>query len=540
MKKSIRYGLFLVVLTLAAAGVALWFFAKGEDLPAISTRPELDLAPKAPLTVLDEVSSVSAPLAPETDPAPEEAFEWPEGVIPNEVILKFSTRSELEAFQREAARAGLTVEVLPALNLVRVRVRDDRELRRLRDLAGDAEFAFNPEVNVPDVPPMDGIAAQYIPFGDKALAWMGIPIGNREWGKGVRIAVLDTGVADHNAFMQASVRHSTILDDEAAKGGVGSHGTAVASLLVGGGEVQGVAPGAELLSIQVLNGEGAGNGFHLAMGIVEAVNSGARLINLSLGSETDSSVLRDAVRYARERGVVLVAAAGNAGAGKLLYPAAYPGVVAVAAVDANGQHLPFSNRGNNITVAAPGYAIFTAAPDGSFSLSSGTSFATPLVSGVLAYLLQSMSGEQAVQILSDSANDGGPPGPDAFLGNGIVDVERIEWRNEPWLHDIAVADHYLDLSGETPRVLVNVENRGTAPTGNVILEVTAGDQVHRFPVERLGAGEAAAKEIPLDGLFDDASEVDIISRLIAAGIEDVRPVNNSKATTIRLYVEPVE
>ena len=137
--------------------------------------------------------------------------------------------------------------------------------------------------------------------------------------------------------------------------------------ITGGGLAQGAAPGATILEYVVLDGVGRGDSFTLAKAIYAAVDQGAKVINMSLGSTGDSSVVRDAVAYALSKDVALVAATGNEAINRVAYPAAYDGVVAVGSVDGdpvNAQHLYFSNRGAAVDVVAPGFAVVANWPGG--------------------------------------------------------------------------------------------------------------------------------------------------------------------------------
>ncbi|HLS28014.1 MAG TPA: S8 family serine peptidase [Opitutales bacterium] len=522
-----RNWIIFAVLLLGAAGGSLWFLAQEAELP----EPQEVASQKVIRQPLPE-SERERSFVSERKVFEREPISWPEGAVRNELIFSFKTRGDLESFLREARQSGFSdIEVIPALNLVRIRVSDD-QARQVADLTGNAGVSFNPVVAAPEIPPMDGVAANYLPFGDQALPWIGVPDDNSDWGQGVRIAILDTGVADHPSLENASITRMSLLEGS-GEDDLGTHGMAVASLLVGQGEIRGIAPAAELLSIQVLDGEGVGDGFQLAKGIIAAVDGGADIINLSLGTHSDIPFLWEAVQYAQQRDVTLVAAGGNDGGGRLMYPAAYSGVVAVGSIDGNGQQVSFSNRGDGLSVMAPGYGLFVAGPDGSMVPMNGTSFSGPIVAGTLAYLQQTLRPGEAVRVLQENANDAGRPGADGIYGHGIIDIERVNWRDLPGVYDIAVADHIVDLSGDVPQVLVTVENRGTAPTANILLEVEIGDQIQRFPIANLGAGEVGARSIPLVGRLSDKSELEIFSRVRVPGVDDLRPDNDAKWGQIR-------
>ncbi|WP_240810137.1 S8 family serine peptidase [Actinomadura sp. WMMA1423] len=249
-------------------------------------------------------------------------------------------------------------------------------------------------------------------------------------GGGVTVAVLDSGVDAGQADLAGSVATGPDYTLGANPAGVAPkrlHGTNMASIIAGHGHgpggtrgVVGVAPEARLLSLRVIL-ERDEPGFAkftgrrrytgtIAQGIRYAVDHGADVVNLSLGRSYPTPREREAVAYAIGRNVVVVAAAGNSGAEddprgvdgrsapprgarepggaapRYFYPASFPGVISVAAVDAQGEHAGFSNRNSGVVVSAPGVQIIGAGPDGRYWIGDGTSPATAFVSGVAALI----------------------------------------------------------------------------------------------------------------------------------------------------------
>ncbi|KAB8191670.1 S8 family serine peptidase [Nonomuraea phyllanthi] len=225
-------------------------------------------------------------------------------------------------------------------------------------------------------------------------------------GEGVLVAVLDTGVNGRHPDLRGAVIQGPDLTG-AAKGLWGRHGTAMASLIAGRGHgakrkggVIGVAPAAKVLSIRVTleNGDPlrarqrvAGRDA-LAKGIRYAVDHGADVISMSLGggsgSWEGSASEEEAVQYAIANGAVLVASSGNDGAStnRKNFPAAYPGVIAVGAVDRRFEVARFSNRHDYLSVVAPGTQIVTADARDSYVVSDGTSSAAAMVAGIAALI----------------------------------------------------------------------------------------------------------------------------------------------------------
>jgi subtilisin family serine protease len=199
-----------------------------------------------------------------------------------------------------------------------------------------------------------------------------------------------------------------------------------------------------------------------------AVDRGARIINLSIGTQGDSQIVRDAIDYALQHGVVIVAAAGNDGTESILFPACYEKVICVGAVDAEMNHAPFSNRGGTLDVVAPGVAVYTAAPGKRYVSFSGTSAAAPFVSGALAALLTEnpyMSPDEIRQRLVGNADNLGTANRDNMFGEGMVNLKRALRKPGDAVYDAALTTLYFDPPELKPGLPVTVhyviENQGT-------------------------------------------------------------------------------
>lgn len=245
-------------------------------------------------------------------------------------------------------------------------------------------------------------------------------------GAGVVVAIIDTGVdLSHPAFAGALADpgdwYDFVDDDgvpdeprgDAASGAGFGHGTAAAGLVLQ------VAPGATLLPLRVLDPEGVGDLAALLRAIDHAVERGARVLNVSLGTFDDSDALRAVVEHAASRNVFLVASAGNTGDGRITYPAAIDEedylTAGVGSVDADDVKSDFSTFGGDLTMVAPGEALWTAFPGEAAAHWSGTSMAAPLVSGAIALAL----GE--IADLDDDAED-----LYEALVETLVDVDELE------------------------------------------------------------------------------------------------------------------
>jgi serine protease len=232
-------------------------------------------------------------------------------------------------------------------------------------------------------------------------------------GKGVIVAIIDTGIAyeDHGDFAQVpdligakfAPGYDFVNDDEHANDDHG-HGTHVAGTVAqvtnNGVGVAGVAFEATLMPLKVLNHFGSGNAADIADAIRFAADHGAKVLNLSLGGGLRSSVMSNAVAYARKKGAVVVCAAGNTGTGQVQYPAAYPDSFAVASVGPDGKKAPYSSWGKELDLSAPGGNKQLGEEKGIlqntidprdirrsvYAYYQGTSMAAPHVAGVAALL----------------------------------------------------------------------------------------------------------------------------------------------------------
>lgn len=209
-------------------------------------------------------------------------------------------------------------------------------------------------------------------------------------GDGVIIAILDTGVdLDHPALASRLLSGRDMIDDDAIPedepGFAQGHGTHVAGIAAQ------IAPGSQILPVRVLDSDGRGDAFILAYAIEWAVEQGADVINMSLGTADYSHVLHDTILAAVEEGVVFVAAAGNSADSAVNYPASFSEVIAVTAVDEDGVKASFANFGSWIDLAAPGVGIRSSVvlnDESSYAALSGTSMSAPFVSGAAALVRQ--------------------------------------------------------------------------------------------------------------------------------------------------------
>lgn len=457
------------------------------------------------------------------------------GAMRGQRVILFKDGDSLARF---LARLGDKVRLLgtiDALNAVRV------GFDHYGDLAGlleDEEEAFIYPVNAP-APPEGSVQPGAVALGNRLHEWLGITGDNSAWGSGVRVAVLDTGVSPHPAFAN---RISSLDLAGTGSGDLNGHGTAVASVIISGDPLTpGVAPGAELLSVRVADANGQSDSFLLAKGIVAAVDSGAELINISMGSFGDSALVRNAIQYARAAGALIIAAAGNNGIDGVTYPAANQGVIAVGAVDAMGNHLDFSNRGEEVAISAPGFAIHTAWLDDQAASMSGTSFSSPIVTGAIAAVMTESGSRrltplQAWEKLAAYLNDSGAEGRDPLLGAGMPDIGRVLQSGTRGIYDAAVASNrILAPDGGIPygAVEVLVQNRGTETLINTAVEITVGGSKSSSNITSLAPNAVRTIRVPVTRPpSPNQSTLGVESRVTVSGNHhDVKPSNNRRSET---------
>lgn len=265
----------------------------------------------------------------------------------------------------------------------------------------------------------------------------------------VQVAVVDTGIDYKHRDLSGAVKwcvvslrngrtfyKGTNLNNCGDPNGHGTHVAGIIAARLNNAGVVGVAPKVQLYAIRVLDASGSGYVSDVARGIIEAVKGpdgaigttdDADVISMSLGGP-HSPVIYDAVLYAYNNGAVLVAAAGNEGSSYPSYPAAYPEVIAVGAININYQVPSWSNR--NPDIVAPGVSINSTLPRNRYGIMSGTSMSCPHVSGVVALIqaIRLASGmpkllpQSIKEILATTATDLGEAGYDQYYGHGLVNA----------------------------------------------------------------------------------------------------------------------
>jgi hypothetical protein len=463
------------------------------------------------------------------------------GIRPHEAVLTFANVEAYRRFLDRARQSGLTVlGQLDALLTVRVRYDSVADLQA--DMLGNAadfsEVGANFYINIPQTPAKeDRPTVNLVPLGDKLRLFLGVAGDFSQWGRGVTIAVLDSGVAPDSTFGQGRVQYLDLgLGTAAGTGAEDGHGTAVAALAAGiSPDAPGVAPAAGILSIRITDANAQSDVFTLSQAIVAAVDAGAQILNISLGGYDGGNLLTNAISYASQHGVVIVASAGNDQAAQLTWPAADPRVVSVGAVDALEQQATFSNSGTQLQITAPGYGVQTAWLNGQRVYFDGTSASAPIVAGAIAAIMSTspgLSAAQAWQVLQQYASDGGAPGSDPDYGNGVLNLGWAMARNDPTRIDTAISSIYYDST--TSQMEFVVQNRSGQGLSGMVLTVDAGGTTSNYSIPLLTPGAISVVKLPVDQnqLVTSGGIVFRAQLVNPRGVVDQVPGNNRRTSAL--------
>ncbi|HZO47326.1 MAG TPA: S8 family serine peptidase [Xanthobacteraceae bacterium] len=349
--------------------------------------------------------------------------------VPNEVVVEVAATVSPETMNALLRRHRLTQ--LETVNLQssntsirRLRINDRRGVPAVvRALAAEG-FTVQPNLIATL---QEGAAAMSEALEQYALARMRMPEAHTlSTGQRVLIAVIDSGAdAEHPELA------GMILDTFDAIGSgerTHAHGTSIVGAIAARSRLRGTAPGAHILVARAFGTQRSsmdGTSTDIIKALEWSMTRGARVINMSFAGSRDPGIERR-LATARERGIILVAAAGNAGPTSApLYPAANPVVIAVTATDIDDRIYRMANRGNHVAIAAPGVDLWLPTVDGGYRRTSGTSFSAAEITGVIALMLERNPGltpDAVRRALLSTARDLGAPGLDPLFGAGLVDA----------------------------------------------------------------------------------------------------------------------
>lgn len=398
-------------------------------------------------------------------------------------LIQLAQGASIDTFHAQFGTS--TIDAIPSRGIYLVATGDGVDFSDLQESAAGSPLVDTLEQNclVTDTSPEGGTRTFF--FNTLPGAFQNQPaveiIGladahNGSLGQDVLVAVLDTGISAHPqiAARIASGGFNFLANNaQVAESGDGfdndgdgfvdemvGHGTFIAGLVIR------AAPQARLLPVKVMDDEGVSSTFLLTAGIYHAVDAGADVINVSMGSTEPSTILEQAVTAAGDAGAIVVASAGNESADSpIRYPAGYAGVVAVAATDANDVRADFSNFGTHVSITAPGVALASTGVGDDFVAASGTSFSAPLVGGALALLRAadpSASTEQLRHALLSTTVNIEPLNPSYVgqLGSGRLDCRAALQSPSLCAGDVNL-DRRLDLA-DLSSMLANFGQTGGA------------------------------------------------------------------------------
>jgi subtilisin family serine protease len=370
--------------------------------------------------------------------------------IANEIVAEIDgalsdAQTDELAWRHGLARLGSQNFPLLGATIGLFRITDRRSIETVsRELAADASVRsvqpnFRYVLQEQKAALTEGDPAQY------ALEKLRLPQAHTlAHGANVTLAVIDSGIDVRHPELADAIADS--FDALGSKEGPHVHGTGIAGAIVAHARLMGSAPAARILAIRAFGTSAAGaesTSFVVLKSLDYAAAHGAQIVNMSFAGPKDALIERG-IAAAAAKGVVMVAAAGNAGPkSPPLYPAANANVIAVSATDAQDRLFAASNRGRHIAISAPGVDIFLPAPDEKYQMASGTSFSAAYISGLAALMLErnpALKPDEVRAILMKTARDLGSPGRDDLFGAGEADAYAAVSATAPAAPLVAVSN----------------------------------------------------------------------------------------------------
>lgn len=350
-------------------------------------------------------------------------------------------------------------------------------------------------------------------------------------GNGVVIAILDTGVnSSHPDLASNIVPGWNIYDNNSNTSDVYGHGTGVAgtAAMVGnnGTGSAGVAWGAKIMPVRISAPDGYAYWSTVAQGVYWAADNGAKVVNISYNGVSGSSTVQSAAQYLRNKGGVVVVAAGNSGGLESI--AANDALLTVSATDSNDVRASFSSYGDYVDLAAPGVSIYSTTSAGSYANWSGTSFSSPVTAGVVALMMSANSklGSADIErILKSTAVDLGSAGADPYFGAGRVDAAKA----------VATAKSTVTADTQSPTISIASPTGGSV-TGVVPVDVNYSDNVGVTRAELYVNGSKVATDDsgPFAFAWDTATYADGSYTLVAKAYDAAGNVGASPSVTVTL------
>jgi subtilisin family serine protease len=473
----------------------------------------------------------SSPAAPEIQ-NPATAPRWVQG------RLLVAPKAGLPAAEFDKILKGHGAKASRKLDGLNVFVVDLPSQSRGREHALAQIMARSPHIKFAEVdafvPPSLSANDTYFP-SEWHLSKMGATTAwNDSIGSGVTIAVLDSGVDPTHPDLAAKfVAGYNFFDNNTNTADVYGHGTkaagTAAAITNNGAGVSSVAWNAKIMPIRVTGTDGWATISGLANGTTWAADHGARVISMSFQNPSDSASVLSAASYARSKGAVVIGAAGNTGAYDAT--AASDQMIIVGATDSADNVASWSSYGPSVDLAAPGVGLYTTTNGGGYATWSGTSAATPVVSGVVALLFganPSLKPSDIDSILKSTAVDFGAPGRDDYYGAGRIDAAAAVLKAKT-MTTTPTADT------QPPSVAITSPSGGTV-SGVVSVNVSASDNVGVARVELLVAGALLASDSSAPFSFAwDTSRVSDGPKTLQAKAYDASG-NVASSTTVTVNV----
>jgi thermitase len=425
--------------------------------------------------------------------------------VPGQVIVKFrpgfagtsrTTHAMINArVKGEISAIGTqTIQLRPGMTV-------DQALKYYRSLAGVQSVTPNYRRHAFFTPNDPSYNNQWWLKKVNAPAAWDIHLG----GPTTKIAIIDSGVNYNHEDLKGKVilgrdtvnNDNDPLDDD----GHGTHVAGIAAANTNNGVgIAGLGFNCQIIAVKVLGPDG-GTSDMTAQGIINAVDLGAQVINMSLGGEGFTDAEKDAVDYAISKDVVVIAAAGNDSVTTESYPAAFPGVIAVAATDQNDQRSDFSNYGADwVDVAAPGSGILSTVMNGSYENNDGTSMASPVVAGLAGLLRSYAPGVDALEVRNIIERTSVPVGD--FIAYGRIDAAAALSEIKPPVEiEGFVSDAWIHTEGSLAQ--------GRTMLGNVSdLKLADNKSVTVDTIYVPGNGSMASAQFTIDLAADQTNMID--------------------------------
>lgn len=358
--------------------------------------------------------------------------------IEHEVVVRFSPKPDDAVIQKmlKKTHSHIKRQYRDSM-IIKSETMTTRQLMKYFAEHPDSMYAEPNYILLPNRVPNDSFYRRYqwnLPLIRMEQSW-----DISEGSPDVIIAIVDTGIDLHHPEFQGKlVGGYNVIEDNNNPNDDNGHGTHVSGIIAARTNnhegIAGISWRSRLMPVKAIGADGSGTAFDIAQGIRWATDHGARVINLSVGNYTPSAALQEACTYAYNHNVVLVAATGNDATDQPGYPAAYKEVLGVSAVDHLKRFAEFSNFGNYVDVVAPGVDIPSTYIYGDYAALSGTSMACPHVTALASLILSvnpSLTSQEVMQLIRETAADLGRPGRDYYFGYGIIDVDSALQHAKP-------------------------------------------------------------------------------------------------------------